>query len=112
MISVDLLFKDEDTPQSKVLEWLVVNQLDAEFFWRDSYKNEVDIIKVFNEKIIPIEIKYGKIEIKGLLKFMDFFKLKKGYIITSNEEKKYEQNEKIIQAIPIYKCLIKNWPFL
>ncbi|MBI5777040.1 MAG: DUF4143 domain-containing protein, partial [Nitrospirae bacterium] len=35
--------------------------MNADFFWRDPYKNEVDII-LSNGKIVPIEIKYGKID--------------------------------------------------
>jgi len=109
IVSVDLLFKNESASQSKILEWFVVNQLDVEYFWRDSYKNEVDIIKTKDNKIIPIEVKYGKIETKSLLKFMDIYHLNKGYIITSNIEALYEHDKKSIQAIPVHKFLINNY---
>jgi len=109
ILSADLLFKDEPASQSKVLEWFVVNQLKAEYFWRDSYKNEVDIIQIEDNKITPLEIKYGKIETKSLLKFMDIYRLKEGYVITSTIETQFKQNEKRIQVIPVYKFLIKNY---
>jgi predicted AAA+ superfamily ATPase len=109
IVSVDLLFKNESTSQSKILEWFIVNQLNAEYFWRDSYKNEVDIIQTKDNKIIPIEVKYGKIETKSLLKFMDIYNLNKGYIITSTMDSLYEYDKKRIQAIPVHKFLINNY---
>ncbi|MCU0851595.1 MAG: ATP-binding protein [Candidatus Thermoplasmatota archaeon] len=106
VLSVDLTFKDDPFSQSKVLEWLAVNQLQAEYFWRDSYKNEVDIIDVKNTKTVPYEVKQGKIETKGLLKFMDLYHLDEGSIITSVMEEKYQFEKKIIRVIPLYKLLL------
>jgi hypothetical protein len=62
IISVDLLFREDDLSKSRVFEWAVINQMGAEFFWRDSYKNEVDAI-LTNRKSTPVETKYGKIEV-------------------------------------------------
>jgi predicted AAA+ superfamily ATPase len=53
-----------------VLEWLVVNQLKAEFFWRDLYKNEVDIV-LSNKELTPVEIKCEKVNFEGLLAFYE-----------------------------------------
>ena len=50
--------------RSRVFEWLMVNQLGAEFFQRDSYKHEVDVV-IADEKVVPVEIKAGKSEMKG-----------------------------------------------
>lgn len=55
VVSPRLLFSKEDSPRSKVLEWLVVTQKKAEFFWRDPYKNEVDMIQT-EGKLTPLEI--------------------------------------------------------
>ena len=46
IVSPTLVFRQDDVSKSKVFEWLIVNQLQAEFFWRDPYKNEVDIMKL------------------------------------------------------------------
>ncbi len=46
IVSVDLLFREDELSKSKVFEWFLVNQLKAEFFWRDPYKNEVELILV------------------------------------------------------------------
>lgn len=111
VISPSLLFKEDDHSRSKVFEWLIVNQLNAEFFWRDPYKNEVDIIKA-EKKIIPIEIKYGRIEYKGLLAFMRKFKVQEGYIVSFDEEKKQDINGKSVHIIPAYKFLLETEKFL
>ena len=66
----------------KVFETVVIKELNREFFWRDVYKNEVDLIKIEKEKILPIEIKYGKIEVGPLKLFMKKFKVKKGIILS------------------------------
>jgi uncharacterized protein len=108
ILSVDLLFKEEPTSQSKVLEWFVVTQLNAEYFWRDSYKNEVDIIQVDDKKIIPIEVKQGKIETKSLLKFMDSYKVSEGYVITSTVEAHYTHGDKHIWVVPVSKFLLQK----
>ncbi len=38
----------------------MVNQLGAEFFWRDSYKYGVDVV-IADVKVVPVEIRVGKI---------------------------------------------------
>ncbi len=106
IVSVDLLFREDETSKSKVFEWLMVNQLKAEFFWRDPYKNEVDIV-LPNRKPKPIEIKYGKTDINGLLAFMRKFKVDKGYIISYSSEEKRRINKKQIFIIPAFRFLLK-----
>jgi len=107
IISVDLLFKKDPHSQSKVFEGFIVNQLNAEYFWRDPYKNEVDLI-IPNQKPKPFEIKYGKIETKNLLKFMDKFHINEGYIISSDKEQTFNINGKKIVMTPAYKLLLQN----
>lgn len=106
IISVDILFREDDTSKSKVFEWLMVSQLKAEFFWRDPYKNEVDIV-IIDRKPIPIEIKYGKIDISGLLAFMKKFKVNGGYVISPDKEGIQKTDGKTISVIPAFKFLLK-----
>jgi len=106
ILSVDMLFKNDATTQSKAFEGLLINQLNAEYFWRDSYKNEVDIV-LDDQTLKPIEIKYGKIETEGLLRFMEKFHINEGYIISFDQEKTYEMNGKKIQITPAYKYLLQ-----
>ncbi|MBS3098617.1 hypothetical protein J4462_00210 [Candidatus Pacearchaeota archaeon] len=85
----------------------MVNQLRAEFFWRDPYKNEVDIV-VGDGKIIPIEVKYGKIDFGGMLAFMKKFNVNEGYIISHDKEEKKKIDKKIVHVIPAFKFLLEK----
>ncbi len=106
LISVDLLFKDDDLSKSKVFEWFMVNQLKSEFFWRDPYKKEVDIV-LADDKITPIEVKYGRIDFAGLSAFMRKFKVSQGYVISAREEREQKIDDKAILIIPAFKFLLK-----
>jgi predicted AAA+ superfamily ATPase len=107
IISVDLAFREDDLSKSKVFEWFVINQLKAEFFWRDPYKNEVDAV-LANKKIVPIEIKFGKLEYKGLLTFMKKFKVDKGHIISLDKKEKRKFNGKTIMVSPAHNFLLEQ----
>jgi len=96
-----------DDVKPKIFENTIVLQTGANFFWRDSYKNEVDIV-LNNEKIIPIEVKYGEIkDINGLIKFMEFFNIKEGFVISKDEEREQKINNKKVLVIPAWKWFLK-----
>lgn len=105
IFSQDLLFKQNNLIDSKLFECLIVNQLNAEFFWRDNYKNEVDIILFQQDKAVPIEIKYGAINIKGIAKFLESENIKQGTIISKNVEDKRVEKNLTINIIPAWKFL-------
>ncbi|MBI2574604.1 ATP-binding protein [Candidatus Woesearchaeota archaeon] len=105
LVSADLLFREDDFSRSKIFEWLVVSQLGAEFFWRDPYKNEVDVI-IAGKKIIPIEVKYGKIDVKGLLAFMEKFKVDAGCVISYEKEEMLHIGGKTIAVMPAFKYFL------
>ena len=106
VVSTGLLFKDDDHSRSKVFEWFIVNQLKSEFFWRDPYKNEVDIVKA-EEQPLAIEIKYGKIDIRGLLTFMKKFGVSEGHIVSWDREDTIKSDGNTIHIIPAYKYLLR-----
>jgi predicted AAA+ superfamily ATPase len=105
VISADLLFREDDLSKSRVFECLVVNQLNAEFFWRDPYKNEVDIVTT-NGEPVPIEVKYGKMDFKGLLAFMKRFNVKEGYVISRDKEEIRKINGRVISVVPASKFFL------
>jgi uncharacterized protein len=105
IVSPDILFRDDEMHRSKVFEWLLVTQSKSEFFWRDPYKHEVDMV-LTNEKLLPVEVKYGKISTDGLLAFMRKFKADEGYIISPAKEEKIKIEEKTISVVPAYKFLL------
>ena len=106
MVSPDILFKDDDLSKSRIFEWLIVTQANAEFFYRDAYKNEVDMV-LTNHNITPVEIKYGKIDYHGILAFMDTFKINEGIVISNEKEESRVINGKKIKVIPAFKFLLE-----
>ena len=107
VFSQDLLFKQDELSDSKLFECLIVNQLNAEFFWRDNYKNEVDIVLFEKEKVIPIEVKSGAINIKGMVRFLESEKIKEGTIISKNIEDKRIEDNFTINILPAWKFLAR-----
>ncbi|MDP2925811.1 MAG: ATP-binding protein [Nanoarchaeota archaeon] len=90
----------------KVFEQVIVNELKGEFFWRDVYKNEVDLI-LTKPEFIAIEIKSGEIksrDLSPLEKFNKKYKPKKAIVISYNTDKKINS----IEVIPFYKYLLKE----
>ncbi len=104
ILSPSLIFKEDSVSQSKVLECVAANNLNAEFFWRDQYKNEVDII-LTKPALIPIEVKLSETKSKSIKLFMKKFKAKKGYIITQNQEMKEKGK---VEAMPAFKYFLTN----
>lgn len=107
VISPSLLFKEDELSRSKAFECLLINELDASFFWRDPYKNEVDIVTA-GERPIPIEIKYGKIDFAGIVRFMRRFGVNEGYVISKEGESTKEIDGMKIHVIPAYKFLLTS----
>lgn len=108
IISVDLLFREDDLSRSKAFEWLIINQLKTDFFWRDPYKNEVDAVLVAGGKPTPVEIKYGKLDFDGVLAFMKRFGVGQGCIVSPDREELQKIDGKTISVIPAFKFLLKK----
>lgn len=89
-----------------LIENCIITQTKAKFFWRENL--EVDAIIILDKEIIPIEIKYKdeikQREIKGIIKFIEKFKIKRGIIITKNYERKTGQ----FIYIPAWKFLLNK----
>ncbi len=98
-----------DAVQGKIIETSVLMNHKFRFFSRRGGK-EVDFIKV-NKEILPVEVKYAKKvrekEIKGLIKFTDKYKLKRGIVITEDKEGGEEIKGRSIEFIPLWKWLLK-----
>ncbi|MCX9010588.1 MAG: ATP-binding protein [Candidatus Methanoperedens sp.] len=102
----DLIFKEDDISRSKVFEWLIVSRLNTGFFWRDPYKNEVDVV-IVDKKSTPVEIKYGKIDTTGLIAFMKKFKVTEGYIISHEREEQLKIDDFTINIVPAFKFFLR-----
>lgn len=95
--------------ESKIVESLVQSIIKANCFWRERDK-EVDFIISKNKEIFPVEVKYAaKVrvkKIKGLIKFMDEYKIREGTVITEDYEATERYENKIIKFIPLWKWLL------
>ncbi|MDP2941784.1 MAG: ATP-binding protein [Candidatus Omnitrophota bacterium] len=81
----------------------LVWQLDAEFFYRDAYQNEVDIVLAGpKQKPLPIEIKTGEVSLRGIRAFMRKFKVRRAKVITLDRAKK----EGNIELVPFYQYIL------
>jgi hypothetical protein len=108
ILSVDLAFRDDALSVSRTFEWMMVQQLGAEFFWRDPYRNEVDIVLTDDGGPVPVEVKSGRSAVKGLLAFMRKFDVDKGYIVTPDREGEREVNGRTVSTVPAYRLLLER----
>ncbi|MGA1867830.1 MAG: hypothetical protein ACMUJM_04705 [bacterium] len=99
---------------SSVFENSVVLETGFDFFFRDNYKNEVDVIVPIEDKgerrkpfLIPIEIKFSDtIKLNALNPiqlFMKRNKIKRGIIATKNCEKEVTYND---MQLMICSCIL------
>lgn len=100
-----VLLEESEERMGKLIETICVLATDAKFFWRDKYKDEVDIILQKNKELIPVEIKYRNkpSQNKGLPKFLKKYKCKEAMIVTKDKREKNEE----IQFIPVYEFLLR-----
>lgn len=93
-----------------IYETIIVNNFDINFFFRTTSKREVDFIKIDNNKIIPIELKYKERirndDLNGLIYFLDKFKLDEGILLTKDLKKEEMINNKKITFIPLVEFLL------
>jgi len=93
-----------------IYETIIVNNFDINFFFRTTSKREVDFIKIDNNKIIPIELKYKERikndDLNGLIYFLDKFKLDEGILLTKDLKKEGIINNKKITFIPLVEFLL------
>ncbi len=107
--SLALIRNDDRITRSKAFESLMASRLEAEYFWRNSRKDEVDIVLRENDDLLPIEVKYkNKKEYSGLLKFMNKFNVNKGIVITRNLKDTEKIDDKKIKYIPGWKYLLRK----
>ncbi|MBS3127728.1 ATP-binding protein [Candidatus Woesearchaeota archaeon] len=102
-----LIFKEDESYLSKVIENLIVISTNADYFWRTPQKDEVDIILEEYNKPIPIEVKYSskinmQTDLAGVRKFMEKYALKKAFVITKETSKDLED----IKLIPLLDFLL------
>lgn len=105
------LYGGTNLSEGKQIENLLVNSLDAKFFWRKG-GYEVDIVLEKDNELLPIEVKYRnkitKKNIVGLIRFMDLFDVKEGIVLTKDLSDKIDVGNKTITLIPVWRFLLEN----
>jgi len=104
LVNLHLLIKKEKSPLKKI------------FYWKSSENKEVDFIISERQKVISAiqvccslnDIDTYEREVNSLISCLDFFKLKKGLIITRDLEKKEKIKGKEIEFIPLWKWLLQK----
>lgn len=95
--------------ENMIIEEFIKNRdiLDDFRFWRNKNKQEVDLIKIKDSKLMPIEIKYKKFnkqkDYKNLLSFMKEYKIDIGYLLNLKLN-----NEKLIPGTRDKKIIFIN----
>jgi predicted AAA+ superfamily ATPase len=84
----------------KIAENFAIIETDAKNYYRNKY--EVDIILREGGEIIPVEVKYGKVEIDSILRFLSEFKLKNALVLTKDVFDKKIVNKNRIVILPLW----------
>jgi len=102
------LYYDNHTLPS-IVENICVIHSAAEFFWRNPQKDEVDIVRIYERNIYPIEIKYSDTHLKhSLVKFLDKFSQKEAILVTRNSERTENISGCTIYHVPLVKYLLET----
>ncbi len=103
--SLSMIAKREPD-MGKLAEQCFFTTKDVNFFWRTPQKDEVDMVMETEEGVIPIEVKYqgsiGKADLKGLMKFMRKYGVKKGILISKNLRDTIETPYGTIEIVPAW----------
>jgi len=86
------------------------------YYWKDTTNKEVDFITLNKQKVDELiqvcydlsNIQTKEREISSLIVAMDYFKLNKGTIITSDLEKVEKKDKKEIKYVPLWKWLLEK----
>jgi predicted AAA+ superfamily ATPase len=77
----------DDHTLGRIVENIVVNHLDAKYFWRDG-NEEIDVMLIKNEEKIPIEVKYKneihEKDLKTMKKAIERSNVKRGMMVTKD----------------------------
>ena len=106
IVSPDLAFREDDDARSRGFEWAVVRGVRGGFFWRDPYKNEVDLV-LPKRPPLPVEIKYGRVETRGMETFMGKFRARSGIVVTRDSEETRSVGAGEIALVPAWMFLLE-----
>ena len=92
---------------SLLLEQFFVNAFGARFFLRTPQKEEIDIIKIRETGVLPVEIKIQdqitNRDAKFLFKFLEKYNQDCALLITRDTETIFRKGHRIVDALPYWK---------
>lgn len=90
-----------------LLEQFWVNLLKTKYFYRSPQKDEVDLVLVSGEKIVPVEIKIRESipakTLGSLFKFLNRFNVRRGLLISLQSETQVTKNGRNVRVLPYWK---------
>jgi predicted AAA+ superfamily ATPase len=105
VVAPSLAGRNDDMARSRILEWLVVTQARAGFFWRDSYQHEVDMVL---DGPLPVEVKHGRVETGGLAAFLRKHKARRAMVVTDERAGPLEVEGVAVEMVPAYEFLLRR----
>lgn len=97
--------------EDKIMENLVGNVANAEYYWRKNEK-EIDFLLVKDKKITPIEVKnkeeLSKDDLRHLKYFLPKYNVKEGYIIYKGKEDEIKSDGYHVKLKPLWKWLLEE----
>jgi predicted AAA+ superfamily ATPase len=71
-------------------------------WWKEEFGIEYKQRDIYNQ------IKYGKINLKGMLAFMKLFNVKMGYVISRDKEETRKNNGTVISVVPAFTFFLSH----
>ncbi|MBI2507423.1 ATP-binding protein [Candidatus Woesearchaeota archaeon] len=94
----------------KIYENYAIIETGARNYYRNSY--EIDIVLKKDQRIIPIEIKFGEADTDAIFRFLSEFDIKKGIVLTKDIFDKKTNNKKEILLVPLWAFSIMKEKYL
>ncbi len=95
------------TDYSVLLENFYAGLFKARFFYRSPQKQEVDIITVKHDRLLPVEIKIKEKlrtkDVASVTKFMKHFQCERALVITMNDERVETADGRTITMLPYWR---------
>ena len=95
--------------EGKIIETACAIQTAARFFWRDKYKNEVDLVLLSDGLLLPVEVKYRANPRRGsgLEKFCKKYSCKEAIVVTRDARGASEDGYRT-RLVPAYEFFLKG----
>ncbi|MFH1095314.1 MAG: ATP-binding protein [Candidatus Micrarchaeota archaeon] len=95
---------------SKIVETCCVLNTDAQYFFRDKYQNEIDIVRVENGKPVPIEVKYRNVPNRknALEAFGRRYAFSRAVVVTKDKAGEQKSGSVPVEYVPVHLFLLES----